>query len=360
MEIKKIAQKIHKASAADNIILIYAFNSTGKTRLSVEYKNITKEANNDTHVGVYYNAYSEDLFVWDNNEEDDNKNIKLDILPSYLNRFHSFLIEDEDILNNKLLHYNPKYKYSFNANNDPEKGIDSVSFYRIDDEENEKPIKISRGEERIFVWCFFLALFDIDGWANIQNQHIFIDDPVSSLDDNNIYITVNSLFEMIESNHKSKRIIITTHHIGLFSILADRLTRGGKSGSYKNLTKRYTLINDNGKPKLNSENRDVFMFHLHLMQVLQNAYDSEVLEYHFVLLRQLMEHISSFLGIPSFGYVIQQIESDKTKHEEIAQRINSLSHKDVYKTLYFKAQESDALFFRDIFFKIMDKYKFKY
>lgn len=360
MEIKKIAKKIHTASAADNIILIYAFNSTGKTRLSVEYKNITKEANNDNHVGVYYNAYSEDLFVWDNDEENDNEDIKLNILPSYLNRFHSFLIEDEDILNNKLSPYTPKYIYSFNANNDPEKGIDSVSFYRADDVEKKKPIKISRGEERIFVWCFFLALFDIDGWANVHNQHIFIDDPVSSLDDNNIYNTVNSLFEMIESNHKSKRIILTTHHIGLFSILADRLTRGGKSGSFKNLTKIYTLINENGKPKLNSENRDVFMFHLHLMQVLQNAYDSVVLEYHFVLLRQLMEHISSFLGIPSFGYVIQQIESDKTKHEEIAQRINSLSHKDVYKTLYFKAQESDALFFRDIFFKIMDKYKFKY
>jgi hypothetical protein len=36
---------------------------TGKTRISVEFKNQTKNLN---HTGVYYNAFSEDLFVWDN------------------------------------------------------------------------------------------------------------------------------------------------------------------------------------------------------------------------------------------------------------------------------------------------------
>ena len=49
------------SESTKNIILIFAFNGTGKTRLSVEYKNSTK-LNNDKHAGVYYNAYSEDLF----------------------------------------------------------------------------------------------------------------------------------------------------------------------------------------------------------------------------------------------------------------------------------------------------------
>lgn len=360
MVIKEIATQIKDAPAADNIILIYAFNSTGKTRLSVEYKNITKEANNGDHVGVYYNAFSEDLFVWNNDEENDNENIQLEIRPSYLNRFYSFFIEDEAILKDKLADYNTKYKYSFNKNKDPEKGIDSVSFYRIDDEDETAPIKISRGEERIFVWCFFLVLFDVDGWANVRNEHIFIDDPVSSLDEHNIYVTANSLFDMIEVNKKSKRIIITTHHIGLFSILADRLTKGEKSSIYRNLTKIYTLINVNGEPELNSENRDVFMFHLHLMQVLQKAYDSEVLQYHFVLLRQLMENISSFLGVGSIKHVVMQIETEKKKQEVIVQDINSLSHKDAYRTLYYKTHEPEAIFFRDVFDKIKDKYKFIY
>jgi hypothetical protein len=51
-----------------NIVLIYAFNSTGKTRLSVAYKNYSKAQNEGHHAGVYYNAYSEDLFRWENDE----------------------------------------------------------------------------------------------------------------------------------------------------------------------------------------------------------------------------------------------------------------------------------------------------
>ena len=42
MEIKEIAKLIKNAS--ENIFLIYAFNGTGKTRLSKEYKDITKDS----------------------------------------------------------------------------------------------------------------------------------------------------------------------------------------------------------------------------------------------------------------------------------------------------------------------------
>lgn len=57
--INEIAQEIKDSKQP--IVLIYAFNSTGKTKLSVEYKNLTKN-DDGTHSGVYYNAYSEDLF----------------------------------------------------------------------------------------------------------------------------------------------------------------------------------------------------------------------------------------------------------------------------------------------------------
>ncbi len=45
----------------ESIILIYAFNGTGKTQLSVAYKNVTKDDKTGKHAGVYYNAFSEDL-----------------------------------------------------------------------------------------------------------------------------------------------------------------------------------------------------------------------------------------------------------------------------------------------------------
>lgn len=82
---KEIAQQIYN-NKEENIFLIYAFNATGKTRLSVAYKDLTKEKNGGKHVGVYYNAYSEDLFVWNNDEEHDNKNISLNIIKSSLNK----------------------------------------------------------------------------------------------------------------------------------------------------------------------------------------------------------------------------------------------------------------------------------
>jgi wobble nucleotide-excising tRNase len=338
----------------ENIILMYAFNATGKTRLSVAYKNFTKSENEEKHIGVYYNAYSEDLFVWENDEENFNENIRLNILFSTLSQFHSFI--DEKDIEEKLAIYNPKFKFRFNLHENLEKGIESVTFFI--DEENQTPIKISRGEERIFVWCFFLALFQVDAWASSQDAHFFIDDPVSSLDEHNIFLTAESIFNLIEEHYLKKRIIITTHHIGLFSILFDKLKKGEKSGRYNKLTKPFILTTQDGNLALNSLNNEVFLFHLHLMQTLDTAIKTELFAYHFVLLRQLLENISSFLGVGRVGYTLEQIGVEKV--EEVGNIINSLSHKNAYRLQFNKMAEADENVFKDVFQKIQDKYRFKY
>jgi wobble nucleotide-excising tRNase len=338
----------------ENIILIYAFNATGKTRLSVAYKNFTKKENEGKHIGVYYNAFSEDLFVWENDEENKNENIRLTILNSNLSQFHSFI--DEKDIEEKLAIYNPKFKFDFNLNANPEKGIDSVTFFI--DEESKTPIKISRGEERIFVWCFFLALFEVDAWASSQDAHFFIDDPVSSLDEHNIFITAESIFDLIEEHYLKKRIIITTHHIGLFSILFDKLKKGEKSGRYNKLTKPFILTSQDGNLVLNSLNNEVFLFHLHLMQTLDTAIKTELFAYHFVLLRQLLENVSSFLGVGRVGYTLEQIGIEKV--EEVGNIINSLSHKNAYRMQFNKMAEADENVFKDVFGKLQEKYRFIY
>ncbi len=136
------------------VILAYAFNTTGKTQLSVAYKNATKTADGD-HTGVYYNAYSEDLFVWDNDDENDGNNVRLLVRSSSLSRFHASLTEDN--VRDKLKAYNPKFGFELKLHeDDPEKGIESISFFvpNPNPDVPQPPIKISRGEERIFVWCF--------------------------------------------------------------------------------------------------------------------------------------------------------------------------------------------------------------
>lgn len=338
----------------ENIVLIYAFNGTGKTRLSVAYKDATKNHDSGQHTGVYYNAFSEDLFVWDNDEDNDGANIQLKILPSSLNRFHSFLYENPNIVVDKLVAYAPKFEFKFRADEDLENGIVSVTFFSSDDTGN--PIKISRGEERIFVWCFFLALLDVDGWANTQDAHIFIDDPVSSLDEHNIFITADTVFDQIESHYLKKRIIITTHHIGFFSILADRLTKGEKSSRYKKLTKLFILGKSGDDLSLESPRCNVFLYHLHLLQALEEASRTQLYAHHVVLLRQVLESVASFLGVGRINYALEQIGVEDV--ESTANAINSLSHKDAYYSQsYFMAPPVEAVF-KDVFTKLLARYPF--
>lgn len=351
--INEIAKQLKDVN--EYIVIIYAFNSTGKTRLSVAYKDITKEENGGIHAGVYYNAFSEDLFNWDNDEKNDNENIKLDINKSSLNKFYSLL--NEDSVRDELHFYNPSYNFKFNLHDDPEVGIESITFYPEGEENNS--IKISRGEERIFIWCFFLALFKIEGWADVQDAHFFIDDPVSSLDDNNIFLTADTIVQLVENNFKTNRkIILTTHHIGLFALLFDRFNYGEKSGRYKPNSTAFMLKKEGKKLELKEFKNEIFLFHLHLFKVLDDARKSTLFTYHFVLLRQLLENIASFLGKSQLKFVLEEIKVDKP--EEMIYMLNSLSHKKVFVPQFTEMNENEKKAFEEIFDKLLIKYNFRF
>lgn len=348
--IKEIAKQLN--ASKQPIILIYAFNSTGKTQLSVEYKNLTKKEDGK-HKGVYYNAYSEDLFRWDNDEKNGNENMRLEIIKSSLNPYFSSIIENPALLEKKLAPYLPKYTYEFDFNPNPEIGFDAIRFSR--DEANN--IKISRGEERIFVWCFFLALFEADTWTGEQDAHFFIDDPVSSMDDHNVFITADSIIKIINDKitaNSEKQVIITTHHIGLFSILSDRLM----NSSHKNNTKRNILSISNNELTLKNHDNNVFLYHLYLMQVLNECItEKKVMGYHFIMLRQLLEIISSFLGTSGIKTALEEI-GFKDNIEMVRNQVNSLSHKDG-RLQPADLNPLDAELLEEIYKKIQGKYNFK-
>lgn len=352
MHIKELADELKEMD--QNIVLIYAFNATGKTRLSVAYKDATKDPDTGLHSGVYYNAFSEDLFVWDNDEDNGGAAIKLNVLPSTLNQFHSFLTDDEDTLMRKLAAYNPSYRFRLNPYDDLEKGIESVTFFT--EGEEGTPIKISRGEERTFVWCFYLALLEVDGWADVQDEHIFIDDPVSSLDDHNIFVTADTIFQLVEQFYDKKRLIITTHHIGLFANLANRLTKGEKSGRYKNLTALRILKRVGDDLVLESTRRSVFLYHLHLLEVLDEARNGQLYTYHFPLLRQLLENVASFLGTGRAGHTLQRIGIENV--EEVMNVVNTHSHKTVYYDQTEMMSDYEQNLFIDIFTRLTATFEF--
>lgn len=372
MSFIEIAEQLNNEKA--DIILIHAFNSTGKTRLSVTYKDVTKGLNGGYHAGVYFNAYSEDLFIWDNDEDHGNESMRLSVLQSSLNQYHSYLLDDMekseagfDIypkIQNKLNRYHPNYSFVINTYEDREKGIDSFSFYSFDDIEQVHPIKISRGEERIFIWCFFLALFDIEDWMAEQGAHIFIDDPVSSLDEHNLYITADCICDIIEQNFGKKKIILTTHHIGLFAILADRLMSGEKSSRFKHSTKILSLSKEGGEPIL-LERKGVFLYHLFLYKTLLNAIEKDELYlYHFALLRLLLENIASFYGIGHPSFTLSKIDIDLSKigmkdTESVMNMIHSLSHNDRYHYMDPIPSDSEKNLLRNVVDGIKRTFDFK-
>lgn len=74
--ITEIAQEL--ISSNKKVNLIYAFNGTGKTRLSREIKNLVSpkhEEDDDIELAdkkiLYYSAFTEDLFYWDNDLTED-------------------------------------------------------------------------------------------------------------------------------------------------------------------------------------------------------------------------------------------------------------------------------------------------
>lgn len=383
MDYKQIAQDIKDAN--ESIFLIYAFNGTGKTQLSVAYKDITKTAE-DEHTGVYYNAFSEDLFVWDNDEENDNADIKLTVIPSSLNEHHSFMLtteKDENTdeliypIQKKLKIYNPRYTFKINRyytdetneSVDEEKGIASFSFYSKEDTEQKYPIKISRGEERIFVWCFFLTLIEE---IAVDSEYIFIDDPVSSLDDHNIFVTAFSLFELIKKFYdKDKRkIIITTHHIGFATIIGNWLSdpqNGYVGNKGKNQYSLKGLTNDKGVCSLVSfERQAVWLYHLRMLQVIDKAIQEDnetgngIEVYHMAILRQILENISSFLGVGRISFVLEEIGYSKDEANKVTLEDHALTHRNVYFPQSDIMVPAHKELLKDVFARIIERYHFKY
>lgn len=353
MVLKNIAKEIKDAK--ENIFLVYAFNATGKTRLSTAYKEIARNEDTNKQTGVYYNAYSEDLFVWDNDIEHAESKIRLEIIKSSLNDLHSYI--DETKVREKLEPYNPKFDFEFHSYEDnPANGIEYITFH-LKADEDAKDIKISRGEERIFIWCFFLALFDSDGWDENQNEYFFIDDPVSSLDDNNLFITIFTLFELIEKHFNHRKIIITTHHIGFATVISDYLKKGEKADKYK---KKYSIklleCKDGNYGLINPEN-DVLLYHLRLLQIVDIAIKEDKLDlYHMAMIRQLLENISSFLGTGQLKYSLKVIGFEDL--DKIATITNALTHQKVYYPQSTVMVEDNKAIVKEIFEKLMRTFQF--
>lgn len=299
----ELAAHLRQELNSKKYVLLYAYNGTGKTRLSMTFKEAGKR--DDTRDTLYFNAYTEDLFTWDNDLEGDSERV---LKINAASRFFAGLEELE--MENRIRPFLHRYgDFDFSIDYDQW----TIRFSRevqVRTEEGLKSeitdrIKVSRGEENIFIWCFFLAIIEltVDGaeaydWA----KFIFIDDPISSLDDNNAIAVATHLAQLLK-RQKRVKTVISTHHTLFFNVLCNELDKANKYFLSKDKqSDQYILRNTGDTP---------FFHHVAALAELYKAgQNGRLYTYHFNMLRTILEKTASFHGFRNFSACIKRGDDD--------------------------------------------------
>lgn len=268
-------------------VLAYAFNATGKTRLASTFNDDPESGEITT---IVYSAYFEDMFSWDND--------------AYELRFQSeyswilSTIRDEG-LDKQIA---DAYRRYANTHIDPVLDFTegTVGFPVVsEDGSSSENIKVSRGEESLLVWSIFSVILNhalnildeetsdraIDIFNNLR--YVVIDDPVSSMDDTRIVSLAVDIVDITKKlSRKGINILITTHHVLFYNVIANSLPKmyKNKSTAYKRLS-----IAKNGEEiVIKSEGDSPFGYHLFTKKLLHEAVESGSIErYHFNMFRAL-------------------------------------------------------------------------
>lgn len=316
--------------------LIYAFNGVGKTRLSREFKELIQPKNSSEDGSsaikiLYYNAFTEDLFVWDNDLDSD-ENRKIIIQPNNFTNLAFGFLKDQGQDSNIANHFKHYTHSSITPKINDNFSEVTFSILRGGDDSINN-IKISKGEESNFVWCVFYSLIkqiievlniaeddDVNRSTHIFDnlEYIFIDDPVTSLDENHLIELAADLAQLIKSSESELKFIITTHNPLFYNVLHNELNKSNKF-----LLKRL----EDGQYELNVQKDDSpFSYHLYLKKELENAIENGHLKkYHYNFLRNILEKTSTFLGYENWSRLLPNATDGKPNPYE-TRIINISSH----------------------------------
>ena len=308
----KVTRRIRDDLNSQDLVLLFAYNGTGKTSLSMTFKDQgKKKVDRDT---LYFNAFTEDLFYWDNDlESDTDRGLHFNQNSVFFDGFERLELETRVF---SFLERYADFNFKINYKNY------KITFYK-GEEEN---IKISRGEENIFIWSVFLSICELviegnDSYSWVK--YIYIDDPISSLDDNNAIAVACDLAGLIKEgleNSEPLKIIISSHHSLFFNILYNEFKNNKKVKKsvyfYHRATKSeiYTLRSTDECP---------FFNHIALLSQLKEAVEKrELYTYHFNILRSILEKTATFFGYKDFSQCIHNLD-DETLY---ARALNLMSH----------------------------------
>ncbi len=337
-------------------VLLYAFNRTGKTRLSMEFKDQGKRKGHGTPDTLYFNAYTEDLFVWHNDlEADTNRYLKINENSKFFKGLTELAL-DQTIAN-----YLSRYA-------DFEFDIDystwAVTFRKRDNDR----IKISRGEENIFIWCIFMAICErvIDGHQSYQwVKHLYIDDPISSLDDNNAIAMACDLAAVFREAATRRganqepdplKTVLSSHHTLFFNVMCNELRRK-RDGQENVRLKRYFLHqpDSEGVFTLRATGDTPYFHHVATLAELKKCLQAGRLHtYHFNALRSILEKVASFFGHEDLRVCLAGLEDEALYYRAL----NLLSHGRYAINEPVEMGEDNKELFEKILNDVLDRYQF--
>jgi hypothetical protein len=354
--LKNLAGRLRSDLANIHCVLLYAYNRTGKTRLSMEFKDIGKRKGKGISDTLYFNAFTEDLFVWHNDlDNDTDRHVKINENSSFFDGLKDLALDET------IAGYLSRYA-DFDFDIDYENWV--VTFRKGDEER----IKISRGEEKIFVWCMFMAICErvIDGLASYERvKHLYIDDPISSLDDNNAIAIACDLAGLLrkaaarknaEGEPEPLRTVFSSHHALFFNVMCNEIGRT-KEGQEKVSTKRYFLHRPDadGSYTLRATGDTPYFHHVATLAELRRCVEAGTLyTYHFNALRSILERTASFLGHDDLRVCLEGLEDEALYNRAL----NLLSHGKYSITEPVEMVDDNKELFRKILTDVIDKFGF--
>lgn len=319
-----LAEHLRAELEEKKFVLLYAYNGTGKTRLSMAFKNIGKQGEGEdaTRDTLYFNAFTEDLFTWDNDLEGDSTRV---LKMNAASRFFAGLetLEMETRIR-PFLHRYADFDFAIDYSDWTIRF--SRDVYVGETTQVIDNIKVSRGEENLFIWCFFLAIVQLamDGAESYEwIKYIYIDDPITSLDEHNAIAVGNHLAQFLKRKDHTIKTVISSHHTLFFNVLWNELREIDRK---KFAPHFLSHTRKTGEFHLSYTGDTPFFHHLTLLQDIWRAKETgEIYTHHFNALRSLLEKSSIFHGHKKFTVCIkhQDDDPDDTLYGRL---VNILSH----------------------------------
>ena len=352
-------------SGNQDFVLLYAYNGTGKTRLSMDFKDAGKRSNKGQPDTLYFNAYTDDLFSWDNDlEKDSERRLHINTDSKFFKGLKELALDE------RIGYYLARYAdFLFDIDYDQW----TISFRKGDD---ARHIKVSRGEENIFIWCVFMAICErvIDGAVSYEwVKYLYIDDPITSLDDNNAIAVASDLAALLRQAKGRTRpegvaaggpaeggaaprlvpapikAVVSSHHALFFNVVCNELKKDAHKKYFLQRPERgntYTLRATDDTP---------FFHHVAMLAEIQEAAaNGELYTHHFNTLRSILEKTAIFFGNDDFSRCIHGVDDEVL----YARALNLLSHGkfDIYQPTAMG--DDNKRLFRQILDAFLGRYEF--